>query len=261
MVFAACTSAGMGSCFGPSLSLPTPRKRRAPPRLADNLCVSVDWSPDGSRIVIDDGQDIWTVPADGTGGPVPLVTAPGNNGGASSSPDGRRLAFISDRDGSSEMYVMNADGTGQTRLTDNPRPPGPVWAPEGPDRVSRRDATRPGASRHPHGGRRRHERDAAHERRAGRRALDAGPDWQPIPGPQRSDYKNGAEFCKAEREFLGEAGFRQKYGGGANAYGKCVSGSRSRRAGLEAAWPAPEPPLTRFSQPRHQRFTEAGARP
>jgi hypothetical protein len=40
-----------------------------------------------------------------------------------------------------------------------------------------------------------------------------------VPGPQRSDHKNGAKFCKAEREFLGEEGFRQKYG----AHGKCVS--------------------------------------
>jgi hypothetical protein len=50
------------------------------------------------------------------------------------------------------------------------------------------------------------------------------PDWQPIPGPERSDYKNAAQFCKAERALLGDSTFRQKYGGGANAYGKCVSG-------------------------------------
>jgi WD40-like Beta Propeller Repeat len=51
-------------------------------------------------------------------------------------------------------------------------------------------------------------------------------DWQPIPGPQRSDYKNAAQFCEAERNFLGEGDFAKKYGtngNGANAYGKCVS--------------------------------------
>jgi hypothetical protein len=50
--------------------------------------------------------------------------------------------------------------------------------------------------------------------------------WQPIPGPQRSDFKNAAQFCKAEREFLGESAFVQKYGtngSGANAFGNCVS--------------------------------------
>jgi hypothetical protein len=52
-------------------------------------------------------------------------------------------------------------------------------------------------------------------------------DPTPLPGPQRSDYKNAAKFCKAERAFLGGAAFRTKYGtnrNGANAYGKCVSG-------------------------------------
>ena len=35
------------------------------------------------------------------------------------SPDGRRIAFQSDRDGNLEMYVMNADGTGLLNLTQN----------------------------------------------------------------------------------------------------------------------------------------------
>ena len=29
------------------------------------------------------------------------------------SPDGRRIAFVSKRDGNQEVYVMNADGSGQ----------------------------------------------------------------------------------------------------------------------------------------------------
>jgi hypothetical protein len=33
------------------------------------------------------------------------------------SPAGRKIAFISNRDGSRQIYVMNADGSGQTRLT------------------------------------------------------------------------------------------------------------------------------------------------
>ncbi|MDI6780701.1 MAG: carboxypeptidase regulatory-like domain-containing protein [bacterium] len=32
---------------------------------------------------------------------------------------GGKIAFVSDRDGNKEIYVMNADGTNQTRLTDN----------------------------------------------------------------------------------------------------------------------------------------------
>ena len=53
---------------------------------------------------------------------------------------------------------------------------------------------------------------------------DIRADWQPLPGLRREDYKNATQFCKAERKFLGDAVFPEHYGGGANAYGKCVSG-------------------------------------
>ena len=33
------------------------------------------------------------------------------------SPDGRRIAFHSDRDGDSEIYTMNSDGSGVMELT------------------------------------------------------------------------------------------------------------------------------------------------
>src|SRR5206468_1304780 len=55
--------------------------------------------------------------------------------------------------------------------------------------------------------------------------IDIGPDWRPLPGQQSSDYKNAAKFCEAERDLLGEVAFTSRYGGGANAYGKCVSQS------------------------------------
>jgi Tol biopolymer transport system component len=49
------------------------------------------------------------------------------------SPDGTRIAFVSDRAGGfPELYVMNADGTGVTRLTDNTQIDGnPSWSPDG----------------------------------------------------------------------------------------------------------------------------------
>jgi len=33
------------------------------------------------------------------------------------SPDGRRIAFTTDENGHSEIYIMNADGTGKVKLT------------------------------------------------------------------------------------------------------------------------------------------------
>ena len=38
------------------------------------------------------------------------------------SPDGRKIAFVSDRAGKGEIYVMNADGSGKRRLTRNGAP-------------------------------------------------------------------------------------------------------------------------------------------
>ena len=41
-----------------------------------------------------------------------------------------RIAFHSDRDGNWEIYVMNADGSDQTRLTDySASHAGPDWSP------------------------------------------------------------------------------------------------------------------------------------
>ena len=52
---------------------------------------------------------------------------------ASWSPDGRKIAFTSGHDGESEIYVMNADGSGQRRLTQQRgnATSAPAWSPDG----------------------------------------------------------------------------------------------------------------------------------
>jgi Tol biopolymer transport system component len=51
---------------------------------------------------------------------------------ASVSPDGKRVAFISDRDGNREIYLVNLDGTGLRRLTFTPAPElWPSWSADG----------------------------------------------------------------------------------------------------------------------------------
>ncbi|MDQ3835647.1 MAG: hypothetical protein M3270_01755, partial [Thermoproteota archaeon] len=50
-------------------------------------------------------------------------TFPGSNG---------QIAFVSIKDGNEDVYVMNADGSGQTRLTDDPANDlSPSWSPDG----------------------------------------------------------------------------------------------------------------------------------
>jgi TolB protein len=58
------------------------------------------------------------------------------------SPDGRKLAFVSQRDGNAEIYVMSADGSEQQNLTRQPASDShPSWSPNGRKLafVSRRD--------------------------------------------------------------------------------------------------------------------------
>jgi serine/threonine-protein kinase len=48
------------------------------------------------------------------------------------SPDGRRILFMSRRDGNWEIYIANADGSELLRLTDDPADDGlPTWSPDG----------------------------------------------------------------------------------------------------------------------------------
>jgi len=228
IVLTACTAFGHGSCFGYN-AFTSNRDANDFTRLAVNdgrSDLDVDWSSGGDKIAISDAHDIWIVAADGSPGVTPLVTGPALDADPSWSPDGRKLAFTSDRDGNDEIYVVNADGTGQTRLTHDARFDGAAaWSPDGRRIAFHRFECNESrcvsniltmAS------------DGSDEVQLTSNTLDSGaaetgPDWQPLPGPQRSDYKNRAQFCKAERAFWGEDGFRARYGGGANAHGKCVS--------------------------------------
>ncbi|MCD6291570.1 MAG: PD40 domain-containing protein [Anaerolineae bacterium] len=101
------------------------------------------WSPDGQKIAYQSNRDhsfeIYVVNADGTGRT--RLTGTGaqadgqpspNNSMPSWSPDGKRIAFVSDRDGNHEIYVMNADGSDQRRLTNHPADDvRPRWSPDG----------------------------------------------------------------------------------------------------------------------------------
>jgi Tol biopolymer transport system component len=58
---------------------------------------------------------------------------PPTHGGAPSvSPDGSKIAFLSDRDGAIDLYVISTDGTGETRLTQKIEAVGrPDWSSDG----------------------------------------------------------------------------------------------------------------------------------
>jgi TolB protein len=94
------------------------------------------WSPDGSQIAFMSflpDYEIYRMNADGSG-LTRLTNAPGEDGWPAWSPDGKKIVFESARDDCSisnrpdcgrsgdigpffDLWIMNADGSGQTRLT------------------------------------------------------------------------------------------------------------------------------------------------
>lgn len=91
------------------------------------------WSADGTRIVWmrkfeGSGYDVWTMDADGVNAANLTATHAGNDGYPSFSPDGKWIAFDSDRSGANEVYVMNADGSDVRRITTSPGGNlAPIW--------------------------------------------------------------------------------------------------------------------------------------
>jgi Tol biopolymer transport system component len=97
------------------------------------------WSPDGSRIafVSDRGgvvgpTDIFVMDADGSD-QVDVSRDTGQDFAPSWSPDASRIAFRNDRSGDFDIWVMNANGSGQTNLTNDPLglDRQPAWSPDG----------------------------------------------------------------------------------------------------------------------------------
>jgi dipeptidyl aminopeptidase/acylaminoacyl peptidase len=104
-------------------------------------------SPDGTRIVcpltiVEETANgyqthLWIVPAGSTAGssakgPQPLTTARARDTAPRWSPDGRRIAFVSDRSGPKQVWVIHADG-GEARLVTpgSYAPADLAWSPDG----------------------------------------------------------------------------------------------------------------------------------
>ncbi len=73
-----------------------------------------------------------------------LTTAKGYDAEGAYSPDGKLIAFCSDRDGDPDLYVMNADGSNLRQLTNEPGyDGGPFISPDGKWVVYRTDRKEP----------------------------------------------------------------------------------------------------------------------
>lgn len=93
---------------------------------------SLDVTPNGKQIVFDTLGDIFITSIDG-GDAAPLTQDFAWNIHPNVSPDGKQIAFISDRDGLSNVWVMNIDGTELRQITKekNNIIHSPKWSPDG----------------------------------------------------------------------------------------------------------------------------------
>ncbi len=88
-------------------------------------------APDGRHIVVSTHGEIFTVPASG-GDLVQITDNPSRDKEPVYSPDGKQIAFISDRSGREEIYLTASDGSGDARrITDlDTLKQGIVWSPD-----------------------------------------------------------------------------------------------------------------------------------
>ncbi len=76
-------------------------------------------------------MDIFEADPDG-GNLMQLTNTKGYDAEGAFSPDGKLIAFCSDRDGDPDIYLMNADGSNVRQLTNNPGyDGGPFISPDG----------------------------------------------------------------------------------------------------------------------------------
>jgi dipeptidyl aminopeptidase/acylaminoacyl peptidase len=103
-------------------------RHRAPlTRSPDADEVTASWAPDGRRLVLERDLRVFVIGADGRDErPLAAGSSP------TWSPKSGRIAFVSDRTGAENLYVVEANGRGLRRVTTSDAADSePAWSPDG----------------------------------------------------------------------------------------------------------------------------------
>jgi imidazolonepropionase-like amidohydrolase/Tol biopolymer transport system component len=111
---------------------PGARIRQVPINVSEGTWMNLDVSPDGRTIAFDLLGDLYTMPIAG-GRPTRISSGLAWDMQPRFSPDGRLIAFTSDRGGGDNIWVMNADGSGARAITRETFEllNNPTWSPDG----------------------------------------------------------------------------------------------------------------------------------
>lgn len=104
--------------------------------------MNVDVSPDGRTIAFDLLGDIYTMPIEG-GTPTRIAEGLAYEHQPRFSPDGKRIAFVSDRAGGDNIWLMNRDGSDKRQISkeDFRLLNQPSWSPDGQFIVAKKHFT------------------------------------------------------------------------------------------------------------------------
>ena len=94
--------------------------------------LSLTLTPDGKTIMFELLGDLYSLPITG-GEAKPVTTGMAFDSQPSVSPDGKLIAFVSDRDGSENLWICNIDGSAPKQLSKDPQGDfeSPSWTPDG----------------------------------------------------------------------------------------------------------------------------------
>ncbi|MEM7354400.1 MAG: amidohydrolase family protein [Acidobacteriota bacterium] len=107
--------------------------------------ISLDVTPDGEAIVFELLGDLYRLPIAG-GVATPITRGMGYDSQPRVSPDGTRIAFVSDRDGADNLWISKLDGSEPRKLSaeENVSVISPTWTPDSRFVIVRVGGPRPG---------------------------------------------------------------------------------------------------------------------
>ncbi len=116
----------------PRRPLPLDGTRTAEFTATTGTWISLDVSPDGQTIVFDMLGDLYTMPASG-GAATRLTSGLAYDMQPRFSPDGKKVAFVSDRSGGDNLWIMSLDMKDTTQITQGNGNlyVSPEWTPDG----------------------------------------------------------------------------------------------------------------------------------